>query len=137
MTKVLVTGGAGYIGSHASAILCDQGHEVVVYDNLSTGHLRLIPQEAEFVEGDTRDTTLLVDVLRGTNAEAVIHFAASALVQQSMERPVAYYDNNILGTASLVEAIVAAEVRNLVFSSTCAVYSRGNSGFAHDMISRS
>ncbi len=120
--KVLVTGGAGYIGSHVVRALLQAGHEVVVYDNLSTGHRQAIPADVPFYEEDIRVTERLAEVLLAERIGAVLHFAALSLVGESMEEPQKYYDNNIGGTLSLVTAMRQAHVENLVFSSTAAVY---------------
>ncbi len=119
--RLLVTGGAGYIGSIVARHLIDGGHDVVVLDNLERGHREAVPSDAEFVECDLRD----LDAVRGvvTDAfEAVLHFAAFALVAESVQHPERYYRNNVLGTLNLLESMHAANVRRLVFSSTCAVY---------------
>ena len=120
--RVLVTGGAGYIGSHVVRALLQAGHEVVVYDNLSTGHRQAIPGGIPFYEEDIRATERLAEVLLVERIEAVLHFAALSLVGESMQEPQKYYDNNVGGTLSLVTAMRQAHVENLVFSSTAAVY---------------
>ncbi len=120
--KVLVTGGAGYIGSHTVRALLQAGHEVIVYDNLSTGHRLAVPTGIAFYEEDIRSTERLAEVLLSERIEAVLHFAALSLVGESMEEPQKYYDNNVGGTLSLVTAMRQAHVENLVFSSTAAVY---------------
>lgn len=120
--RVLVTGGAGYIGSVAVARLLDRGHEVVVVDNLERGHRTAIKDDAEFVLCDLRDAGATMSVVRDANVEAVLHFAALHLVPESVERPDAYYRTNLVGGLNLLDAIVAAGIRKLVFSSTAAVY---------------
>ena len=120
--KVLVTGGAGYIGSHVVRALLQAGHEAVVYDNLSTGHLQAVAEEVSFYEEDIRSTERLTEVLLAERIEAVLHFAASSLVGESMQEPQKYYENNVGGTLSLLAAMRQAQVENLVFSSTAAVY---------------
>ena len=120
--KVLVTGGAGYIGSHVVRALLQAGHKVVAYDNLSTGHRQAIPADVPFYEEDIRSTERLAEVLLAERIEAVLHFAALSLVGESMQEPQKYYDNNVGGTLSLVTAMRQAHVENLVFSSTAAVY---------------
>lgn len=126
MTAVLVTGGAGYIGSHAVKELVRAGHDVVVYDNLSAGHRRAAEEAAGssggLVEGDIRDTARLTDTLRGRRIGAVMHFAASLSVADSVRDPAAYYRNNVVGALSVLDSMVAAGVSNLVFSSTAAVF---------------
>jgi UDP-glucose-4-epimerase GalE len=126
VTAVLVTGGAGYIGSHAVKALARVGHHVVVYDNLSAGH-RLAAESAlgssgELIEGDIADTTKLDSLFRTRRVEAVMHFAAWLSVGDSVRDPIGYYRNNVLGALSVLEAMVSAGVRRLVFSSTCAIF---------------
>lgn len=123
MTKktVLVAGGAGFIGSHTVKLLARQGYEPVVYDNLSTGHLASI-RWGDFVEGDILDTRLLTETIEEHDPAAVIHFAASAYVGESVENPAKYYQNNVSGTQSLLEACRRTGGRNVIFSSSCATY---------------
>jgi UDP-glucose-4-epimerase GalE len=121
MTHVLVTGGAGYIGSHTCKELARRGYRPIVYDNLSEGH-RWAVRYGPLVHGDLSDTALLTRTLRQTGAQAVIHFAAFAYVGESMHDPQKYFRNNVGGTISLLEAMKAAEVRRIVFSSSCATY---------------
>jgi UDP-glucose 4-epimerase len=120
--RVLVTGGAGYIGSVVTEQLIGDGHEVVVYDNLSKGHRDAVVQGAELVEGDLADTEKLNETLTGRRIEAVIHMAASSLVGESVERPNKYYHNNVSNGLVLLDAMLACDVKRLVFSSTAAVY---------------
>jgi UDP-glucose 4-epimerase len=119
--KVLVTGGAGYIGSHAVRALLNAKHEVWVYDNLSYGH-RAAVVGAPLIEGDLHERDKLEAVLRANHIEAVMHFAAFALVGESVVDPAIYYGNNVLGTYHLLEAMRAVGVKNIVFSSTTATY---------------
>lgn len=119
---VLVTGGAGYIGSVVVEQLVKDGHSVVVYDNLSKGHRNSVVPDAEFVEGDLLDQTLLTATLQRQNTDAVIHMAADSLVGESVSQPAKYYRNNVVGGLSLLNAMRAAKVNGLVFSSTAAVY---------------
>ena len=118
--RVLVTGGAGYIGSVVIEELLAAGHEVLAYDDLSTGHRDAVTPPARIVEGDLHDTAALTGALRGV--DAVIHMAARALVGESVANPTAYYRTNVGGGLSLLEAMRASEVRLLVFSSSAAVY---------------
>lgn len=118
---ILVTGGAGYIGSHTVAELLDQGKEVVVIDNLQSGHRDAL-LGGKLYEGDLRDKALLAKLFAENEIEAVIHFAANSLVGESMQKPVKYYDNNVFGTLCLLEAMDEANVRKIVFSSTAATY---------------
>ncbi len=119
--KLLVTGGAGYIGSIVAARLLEDEHEVVVLDNLQQGHRDAVPPRARLVEADLLDReTVLLTLKEGF--DAVLHFAALALVGESVSRPERYYRTNVGGTLNLLEAMTAAGVSRLVFSSTCAVY---------------
>ncbi|WP_055105183.1 UDP-glucose 4-epimerase GalE [Paenibacillus ihumii] len=118
---ILVTGGAGYIGSHTVAELLDRGKEVVILDNLQSGHREAL-LGGKLYEGDLRDKELLAKLFAENEIEAVIHFAANSLVGESMQKPVKYYDNNVYGTLCLLEAMDAANVRRIVFSSTAATY---------------
>ncbi|WP_258296730.1 UDP-glucose 4-epimerase GalE [Paenibacillus peoriae] len=118
---ILVTGGAGYIGSHTVADLLDLGEEVVVLDNLQTGHKAAL-LGGKLYEGDLRDKELLTKLFSENSIDAVIHFAANSLVGESMQNPGKYYDNNVFGTLSLLEAMKDAGVRRIVFSSTAATY---------------
>lgn len=120
--KILVTGGAGYIGSHAVKILLERGENVTVVDNLSTGYKQAVDPRAHFYQVDIKDKEKVVDILRKENIEAVIHFAAFSLVGESMQKPLKYYDNNVYGTKVLLDAMVEAEVKTIIFSSTAAVY---------------
>jgi UDP-glucose-4-epimerase GalE len=117
--RVVVTGGAGYIGSHAVRELARRGHEVVIYDNLSTGH-RSLADGFELVEGDIGDRARLQPTLQGT--DAIMHFAAHAYVGESVENPRKYFHNNVECALNLLNTAVEAGVKNFVFSSTCAVY---------------
>ena len=119
---VLVTGGAGYIGSHVAHALIDRGEKVVVIDNLSTGVRGLVPVEADFVTGDIGDRDLVQRTMREYGVGAVIHFAGSIVVPESVANPLLYYGNNTRASHALMEASVAEGVRNFIFSSTAAVY---------------
>ena len=119
--KVLVCGGAGYIGSNMTAILAAEGHEPIVYDNLSKGHKTAIGN-AEFVKGDLADYELLVRTLKGRKVEAVMHFAAFIEAGESVLFPLKYYQNNVCNTQVLLSAMESAGVEKFVFSSTAAVY---------------
>lgn len=120
--KVLVTGGAGYIGSHTLRKLLKAGHVPVVFDNLSTGFREAIPAGVDFVLGDVRNKELVLQTLREKKIEAVIHFAAKLVVPESVRQPLEYYENNVMGTLLLLQACVAAHVKYFIFSSTAAVY---------------
>jgi UDP-glucose 4-epimerase len=119
--KLLVTGGAGYIGSVVSRQLLSAGHEVVVLDNLERGHRAAVAPEAGFVHADLRDAHAVSEAL-ARGFDGVLHFAALALVGESVKHPGLYYRANVLGTMNLLDAMRASEVLRLVFSSTCAVY---------------
>ena len=120
--QVLVTGAAGYIGSHALRAVARAGHGVVALDNLSRGHRASVPPEVPFYELDVRETAKLEALLRERRIECVMHFAALAEVGESVREPLLYYDNNTGGTLSVLKAIERAAVPRLVFSSTCATY---------------
>lgn len=120
--KVFVTGGAGYIGSVCTEELLEAGHQVTVIDNLSEGHRQAVDDRAEFIEGDLADRELLFRILERIRPDAVMHFAGSALVPESMTNPSKYFRNNVANGINLLEACVQAGVGKLVFSSTCAIY---------------
>jgi len=122
---VLVTGGAGYIGSHMVHALVDAGEPVVVLDNLSTGFRFLLPSSVSFVNGSTGDRELVVKTLHQHRVTAIIHFAASIVVPDSMRDPLGYYRNNTMNTCTLLDAAVEAGVKHFIFSSTAAVYGNG------------
>jgi UDP-glucose 4-epimerase len=119
---ILVTGGAGYIGSHTVRELQRAGQPVVVYDNLTKGHRPAVPAGVKLIEGDIRDQGKLARAIAGHNVGAVVHFAASSLVGESMKEPSAYYNNNVAGTLALLDTMLAGGVKKVVFSSTAAVY---------------
>jgi UDP-glucose 4-epimerase len=119
---VLVTGGAGYIGSHMAHALADASEEVVVLDNLSTGFRWALPQGVPLYEGDTGDETLALEIIARHGIDAIIHFAASIVVPDSVADPLGYYRNNTANTRTLIEAAVKGGVKHFIFSSTAAVY---------------
>jgi UDP-glucose-4-epimerase GalE len=119
--SVLVTGGAGYIGSHACKALARAGYRVVVYDNLVAGHREAV-KYGEFVDGDIGDAAAIQDALRRYEIFGVMHFAAFLDVGESVREPAKYYRNNVTGALTVLEAMVAANVKHFVFSSTCATY---------------
>ncbi|MBI5520330.1 MAG: UDP-glucose 4-epimerase GalE [Desulfovibrio sp.] len=121
MAQILVTGGAGYIGSHTAKRLASAGFETVVLDNLSTGH-RDFARWGAFVQGDIADGELLDRLFTSRTIDAVVHFAAASQVGESVREPLRYYRNNVAGTVSLLSAMRRHGVETLVFSSTCAVY---------------
>ena len=120
--KILVLGGAGYIGSHTVYELIDDGAEVVIADNLETGHIEAVHPKATFYQGDIRNREFVDSVLDKEKVDGVIHFAANSLVGESMTNPLKYYDNNLYGTKVLLESMVAHNVNKIVFSSTAATY---------------
>ena len=120
--KVLVCGGAGYIGSGCSEYLLDHGHSVVVYDSLATGHEDAVDPRAVFVKGDLADRDRIMDVCKNGCFDAVMHFAAFSLVGESMQNPTKYFRNNIANGINLAEAMVAGNIGRIVFSSTAATF---------------
>lgn len=120
--SILVLGGAGYIGSHAVDQLIDKGYEVVVVDNLQTGHKQSIHKNAVFYQGDIRDKGFMQNVFKQETIDGVIHFAASSLVGESVEKPLVYFNNNVHGTQIVLEVMEEFGVKQIVFSSTAATY---------------
>ncbi|MDB6149126.1 MAG: galE [Chthoniobacter sp.] len=120
--KILVTGGAGYIGSICVEQLLNADHEVIVFDNLTEGHRKAVDPRAELITGDLQQRCDIEDALEKTRPEAVMHFAANALVGESMENPSKYFRNNVYGGLNLLDAMVATGCRKFVFSSTCATF---------------
>ena len=128
---ILVTGGAGYIGSHTVINLHQAGYETVIFDNLENGHIETVETlktlgNIEFVKGDLRNIEDIEKVFNQYKIDAVVHFAAFALVGESVEKPAKYYRNNILGTLNLLDTMIAHNVKQIVFSSTCATYGEPN-----------
>ena len=119
--KLLVTGGAGYVGSHSVRALLDEGHDVAILDNLSTGHKWAL-QDCELISVDLRDETNLLRSIKNRGFDGVLHFAAKSLVGESKNQPALYYQNNVGGTTNLVRAMQAADIQRLVFSSTAAIF---------------
>ncbi|MGK7954829.1 MAG: UDP-glucose 4-epimerase GalE [Crocosphaera sp.] len=121
---ILVTGGAGYIGSHAVLCLQKAGYNVIVFDNLSYGHPEIVKDvlKAELIVGDTNDRPLLDQLFASRKIDAVMHFSAFIAVGESVKNPAIYYQNNVVGTLTLLEAMMAANIKKFVFSSTCAIY---------------
>ncbi|MGZ4983444.1 MAG: UDP-glucose 4-epimerase GalE [Chthoniobacterales bacterium] len=120
--KILVVGGAGYIGSICSELLLDEGHEVTIFDNLSEGHRRAVDRRAAFIKGDLSDRAIIDLALVRAKPDAIMHFAANALVGESMQNPSKYFRNNVANGLNLLDAMIAADVRRFVFSSTCATF---------------
>jgi UDP-glucose 4-epimerase len=119
---VLVTGGAGYIGSHVVLALLERGEAVVVLDNLSTGFRRLVPEQASFVLGDVGDVALLNRLILEHGIDSIMHFAGSVVVPESVANPLAYYFNNTVKSHALIQAALRNDIRNFIFSSSAAVY---------------
>lgn len=115
-------GGAGYIGSHTVHELIESGKEVVIVDNLQSGHLQAVNKKAKFYKGDIRDSEFLDKVFSENKIQSIIHFAANSLVGESMEKPLLYFNNNVYGMQILLESMVKHNIKNIVFSSTAAVY---------------
>src|SRR5207302_7738399 len=120
--KIFVVGGAGYIGSVCAELLLNEGHEVAIFDNLSEGHRQAVDSRANFIQGELADRRQIDSAISSSRPDAVIHFAANALVGESMQNPSKYFRNNICNGLNLLDAMVAAEVSRLVFSSTCATF---------------
>jgi len=127
--NILLTGGTGYIGSHAATVLIQAGHQITLFDNLSNSDKSVLDrlekithQKMLFVEGDVRDTELLSKVLSQNKVDAVIHFAGLKAVDESMKEPIKYFDNNVAGSISLIKAMQQNNIKKLVFSSSATVY---------------
>jgi UDP-glucose 4-epimerase len=120
--RIFLTGGAGYIGSVCSELLLNEGHEVAIFDNLTEGHQRAVDSRANFIRGDLADRLQIETALSSTRPDAVMHFAAYALVPESMRDPSKYFRNNIANGLNLLDAVVATGVQRIIFSSTCAIF---------------
>ncbi len=120
--RILLTGGSGYIGSVTTELLCDDGHDVTVFDNLERGHREAVDPRARLVVGDLREPEGIRAALKAAKPDAVVHFAAYALVGESMQEPHKYFENNVGGGLNLLDAMLRAGVRKIIFSSTCATY---------------
>ncbi len=120
--SILVCGGAGYIGSHTVYKLIEQGKDVVIVDNLQSGHMGAVHPKAKFYKGDIRDASILDKIFTENKIESIVHFAANSLVGESMEKPLLYFNNNVYGMQILLESMVKHNIKNIVFSSTAAVY---------------
>jgi len=120
--RIFLTGGAGYIGSVCSELLLNEGHEVAIFDNLSEGHRRAVDSRANFIRGDLADRLQIEAALSSTRPDAVMHFAAYALVPESMRDPSKYFRNNIANGLNLLDAMVGTGVQRIIFSSTCAIF---------------
>ncbi len=120
--RIFVTGGAGYIGSHCVRMLLEEGHEVVVFDDLSTGHREVVPENVNFVLGDLTKPDDIRQAMKRYKPDAVMHFAAKCIIPESMADPVYYWEQNVVGTVNLLRAMEDARVDRLIFSSSVAVY---------------
>ncbi|MGM9934858.1 UDP-glucose 4-epimerase GalE [uncultured Clostridium sp.] len=120
--SILVCGGAGYIGSHTVYKLIEQGKDVVIVDNLQSGHMGAVHPKAKFYKGDIRDAAVLDKIFTENKIESIVHFAANSLVGESMVKPLLYFNNNVYGMQVLLESMVKHHIKNIVFSSTAAVY---------------
>ena len=120
--RIFVTGGAGYIGSVTAELLLDEGHEVAIFDNLIEGHRRAVDSRARFIEGDLADRGQIERALSNTRPDAVMHFAAYALVPESMRDPSKYFRNNVSNGLNLLDAMLTTGVQRIIFSSTCALF---------------
>src|SRR2546430_13590862 len=120
--RIFVVGGAGYIGSVCAELLLDEGHDVAIFDNLTEGHGRAVDSRANFIQGALADREQIQGALSNARPDAVMHFAANALVGESMRDPSKYFRNNICAGLNLLDAMLAADCRHLVFSSTCATF---------------
>jgi UDP-glucose 4-epimerase len=120
--KILVVGGAGYIGSVCAELLLDEGHKVAIFDNLTEGHRRAVDSRANFIQGELAHREQIQAALSNARPDAVMHFAANALVAESMRDPSKYFRNNICNGLNLLDAMIATHVQRIVFSSTCAIF---------------
>ena len=120
--KVFITGGAGYIGSVCSELLLNEGYEVAIFDNLIEGHRRAVDSRAQFIQGDLADRDQIERALSNTRPDAVMHFAAYALVPESMRDPSKYFRNNVSNGLNLLDAMLTTGVQRIIFSSTCALF---------------
>ena len=127
--NIFITGGAGYIGSVTTELLLDQGHKVAVFDNLERGHRPAVDRRALFIKGDLRKRSEVERAILKAQPDAVLHFAAYALVGESMEQPAMYFRNNVEGSLNLAEALLDAGVQRIVFSSSCATYGQPETPF--------
>jgi UDP-glucose 4-epimerase len=120
--RTFVVGGAGYIGSVCAELLLDEGHEVTLFDNLTEGHQRAVDSRANFIQGELADRAEIQAALSNARPDAVMHFAANALVGESMRDPSKYFRNNICNGLNLLDAMVATGIQRVVFYTTCAIF---------------
>ena len=128
MQNILVTGGAGYIGSHIVELLIKKKSNVIILDNLSTGYKKLINKKSKFIKGDIKNLNILKRVIKAENITSIIHLAAYLNVSEAENKPQKYYKNNVLGTLNLVKACKNSKVKNIIFSSSCSIYGNVNGG---------
>lgn len=126
--KTLITGGAGYIGSHVVYEFLDAGHEIIVVDDLSTGHRNLLPSDIPFYQGNIGDANLMDDIFSAHDIGTVIHFAGSIIVSESVENPLKYYQNNTVNSLSLINSCLKNNIKNFIFSSTASLYGSNHLG---------
>ncbi|MEH7375158.1 UDP-glucose 4-epimerase GalE [Neobacillus drentensis] len=131
---ILVTGGAGYIGSHVVRDLADRGYSLLVIDNLTTGHIEAVDKRAIFIQGDVGDPKLLERIFKTYSIQAVMHFAASCLVGESVVNPLKYYQNNVVETVRLLQKMNEYHIKHFIFSSTCATYGIPNQSTIHEKL---
>jgi len=123
--NILITGGAGYIGSHVTEVLLKKRKKVFLIDNLSTGHRKLINKKAKFFKKDIHDKKKINEIIKKYKIDSVIHLAANLIIGESQKKPKKYYKNNVLGTKKILDACINTTVKNIIFSSTAAVYKEG------------
>jgi UDP-glucose 4-epimerase len=131
---ILITGGAGYIGSHMVYGALERGEKVIVVDNLSTGNRGLVAEDAIFIQADAGDQAVIAEVSANYSVDTIIHFAGSIIVPESVANPLVYYANNTVVARNLIEAAIKAAVKNFIFSSTAAVYAGGGGGLLSEML---
>ena len=119
-SNILITGGAGYIGSHVAEVLVKKKYNVIIFDNLITGHKKLINKKAKFIKGDIKNFNKLSKVIKNFNINSIIHLAAFLNVSEAEKNKKKYYKNNVIGTLNLVKACKNSKVRNIIFSSSCS-----------------
>ena len=120
--NILITGGAGYIGSHISELLIKQNYNIFIFDNLVTGYKKLVLPKTKFIKGDIKDKKKLINLINKNNINSIIHLAAYLNVSDAERNKKAYYNNNVIGTKNIIEAFKNSKVKNIIFSSTSGVY---------------
>jgi len=126
MKNILVTGGAGYIGSHVVEQLVKNNNKVIIIDNLVTGHKKLINKRTKFIKADIKDKSKIINIIKDNNITSIIHLAAYLNVREAEKNKIKYYKNNITGTKNLLEACKNSNVKNIIFSSSCSIYGSVN-----------